>query len=209
MADLQEHLKDISEIRSIMERSTKFISLSGLSGVSAGAVALIGAWIAWRYLAGVGLMGELKNSAYLELDTTHFLTLFGLAVLIMLAAAGSATFFSLRMARKRNLPTWNKTAQRVLISLMVPLAAGGAFCMLLAWHGYGAIVAPATLIFYGLALLNASKYTFPEIRYLGLSEIILGLIGGIFMNYGLLIWAIGFGILHIFYGIMMYLKYER
>jgi hypothetical protein len=209
MADLQDHLKDLTEIRSIMERSTKFISLSGLSGVSAGIVALFGAWITWQYLSDIGLMGELKNSAYMEVGVQPLFTLLGLAVLILIAASGAATFFSLRMARKRNLPTWNSTAKRLMISLLVPLSVGGAFCVLLAWHGYGAIVASATLVFYGLALLNASKYTFKEIRYLGLSEIVLGLIGGIFLKYGLIIWAIGFGVLHIFYGIVMYLKYER
>jgi hypothetical protein len=209
MADLKEHLKDISEIRSIMERSTKFISLSGLSGVSAGIVALIGAWVSWQYLTEQGLMGELKNAAFMELGIQPFVTLLGLAVLIMIAAGGAATFFSLRMARKRNLPAWNSTAKRLMMSLMVPLSAGGAFCILLAWHGFGVIVPSATLVFYGLALLNASKYTFTEIRYLGLSEIILGLIGGLFMKYGLVIWAIGFGVMHIFYGIVMYLKYER
>lgn len=209
MADLKEHLKDISEIRSIMERSTKFISLSGLSGVSAGLVALVGAWLTWQYLTAEGLLGELKNAAYMDLEVQPFFTLLGLAVLIMLAAGGAATFFSLRMARKRNLPMWNSTAKRLMMSLMLPLSTGGAFCILLAWHGYGAIVASATLVFYGLALLNASKYTFKEIRYLGLSEIILGLIGGLFLKYGLIIWAVGFGVMHIFYGIVMYLKYER
>ncbi len=211
MPDLKDHLKDISEIRSIMERSTKFISLSGLSGVSAGIIALLGAWVAWQYLTDLGLMGEVKNAAYLreEMRGGPFGRLLGLAILIFVAASASASFFSIRMARKRQLPVWNSSAKRVLSSIMLPLGAGGIFCILLAWHGYGAIVASATLIFYGLALLNASKYTFPEIRWLGLSEILLGLIGGMVLNYGLLIWAIGFGLLHIVYGVAMYLKYER
>ena len=71
------------------------------------------------------------------------------------------------------------------------------------------LVAPTTLLFYGLALYNAGKYTLDEIRYLGVSEIILGLLGCIFIGYGLMFWALGFGVLHIVYGFMMWWKYER
>ena len=65
------------------------------------------------------------------------------------------------------------------------------------------------LIFYGLALINSSKYTFFEIRYLGIAEIVLGLIASVFVSSGLILWAAGFGLLHIIYGIIMYYKYER
>jgi hypothetical protein len=58
-------------------------------------------------------------------------------------------------------------------------------------------------------LINASKYTFNDIRYLGFCEIILGLGAAVYVGYGLYFWALGFGILHIIYGAMMYYKYER
>ena len=69
--------------------------------------------------------------------------------------------------------------------------------------------APASLIFYGISLVNASKYTLTDIRYLGVMEIILGLINTQFIDYGLYFWATGFGLLHIIYGAMMWWKYER
>jgi hypothetical protein len=108
------------------------------------------------------------------------------------------------------LKVWDKTTERMLINLLLPLVAGGIFCLILIfkWQLIG-LVAPVTLLFYGMALINASKYTFHDIRYLGVSEVILGLIGTYFIGYGLLIWAIGFGILHIVYGLLMYYKYER
>jgi hypothetical protein len=65
------------------------------------------------------------------------------------------------------------------------------------------------LIFYGLALLNASKYTLKEIRYLGMSEICLGLIASAWVQFGIVFWGIGFGMLHIIYGTFMYFKYEK
>ena len=209
MNDFQERLRDLSEIRTMMERSTKFISLSGLSGVSAGLVALLGAFASYHYLLFEGLYDNLRSREYLLISGEQLLSLIGLGLLIMLTAAGFASFFSIRLARKHNLSIWNAQARRMALNLLLPLMAGGIFCILLAWNGYGAMVAPATLVFYGLSLVNAGQFTLPEIRLLGVSEVILGLVGSFWLGYGLIIWAIGFGLLHILYGILLYIKYER
>ena len=206
MEEIKEHLRDISEIRSMMERNSKFLSLSGLSGVSAGVF---------------GLLGTISGYLFLETDVFRspgngyvsegeFLEFFAItAFLVLLGAVGSALFFSMRMARKRSLPMWNKTAQNTLISLVIPLAAGGVFCMIMALHGHYVFIPALTLLFYGMALLNASKNTFKEIRYLGYSELVLGLLCAAFPLQGLLFWGFGFGVIHIAYGAVMYFKYER
>ena len=204
MDEIKDHLKDISEIRGLMERSSKFLSLSGLSGVSAGICALIGAAIAWSKLGGYyipGLRGELS------LDFMLFFLLD--AGIVLVAALGTAIFFSTRMARKKGYPVWNGTARQMILSMMIPLGAGGVFALIQLSHGVFGWLAATTLIFYGLALLNGSKYTLPEIRLLGLSEIFLGLICAYFIGYGFIFWILGFGVLHIVYGIVMYLKYEK
>ena len=132
------------------------------------------------------------------------------ALVVLLLAIGIGAFFSMRKAKRAGLNFWDKTTERLLMNLILPLGAGGIFCLLLVFHLHlYYLVAPATLIFYGLALINASKYTFNDIRFLGISEIVLGLIGTYFYGYGLLIWSIGFGVLHIVYGLGMYYKYER
>ncbi|HMC96443.1 MAG TPA: hypothetical protein VKG92_02220, partial [Flavobacteriales bacterium] len=100
-------------------------------------------------------------------------------------------------------------AQRLLVNMFIPLGGGGMFCLALLYYGLPGLVPPATLVFYGLALLNASKYTLDEVRWLGISELILGLIASFWVGAGLLFWALGFGVLHIFYGALMYLRYER
>lgn len=208
----RERLKDLSEIRSMMENSSKFMSLSGLSGIAAGLVALIGAWVASDFLEGQGVLENfiiLADDTYYIPDDSLLWKTMGLGVAILLTAVFFATLFSVRMARKKNLPLWNRTAERLLINMMIPLGVGAVFCFQLARFGFVGMVAPATLIFYGLALLNAGKYTLREIRYLGLSEIALGLIAGFWVGYGLVFWVVGFGVLHIIYGVVMYLKYER
>jgi hypothetical protein len=131
------------------------------------------------------------------------------AFVVLVLALFFGVFFTTRNARKKGLPFWDATVKRMLINLFIPLVAGGVFCLILLYHHLVFLIAPSTLLFYGLALINASKFTLTDIRYLGISEIILGLIAMVFVGYGLIFWAIGFGVLHIVYGLAMYIKYER
>jgi len=204
----QEHLNTLSEIRNIMERSSRFISLSGLTGVAAGIFAMIGAWAAHEF-AGISFTDEATyNTRWSYSKLRAFLI--ADALLVLFCAIGFGIFFTTRKAKKEGLKVWDKTTERLLINLFIPLIAGGIFCLILIFKwGLVGVIAPATLIFYGLALINASKYTLNDIRFLGVLQIILGLIGTYFLGYGLLIWSIGFGLLHIIYGLVMYFKYEK
>lgn len=209
--DNQDHIKEIEAIKTMMERSSRFLSLSGLSGIFAGFIALAGAVIAFFIMEHGRIQYEavymkLLNPLY-ELEIAYMLMILGSIVLLL--ALGGGFFFSWRKARKNDLKFWDKTARRMFAHLFIPLVAGGFFSLiLLHWNAEG-LLASATLIFYGLALLNAGKYTLTEVQYLGISEVILGILAGIFIHYGLFFWAFGFGFLHIFYGSIMYFKYDR
>jgi hypothetical protein len=208
----QEHLETISEIRSLMERSSRFISLSGLSGVFAGIFALIGAAAAYIYFnlsLSTPRYYDYAITDQGESNTNFYAFFFINAICVLTASIAVGSFLTIRKAKQANQSIWDNTAKRLLINLLIPLIAGGAFCLILVYHGFIGMVAPATLLFYGLALINASKYTLSDIRYLGICEIILGLIAAVYIGYGLLFWAAGFGILHIIYGVIMYIKYER
>jgi hypothetical protein len=216
MVQQDEHLNDLQEIRSIMERSSRFISLSGLSGIFAGSFALIGALAVFLYKQdffwgryynnGISLRGELISGAEFSKFLT-FILIDGIITLLLALAAG--VFFTARNAKRKGMPYWDNTGKRMVINLFIPLVAGGLFCLALLYHKQIYLIAPVTLIFYGLALINASKYTIDDIRYLGICEIILGLLASLFVGYGLVFWVLGFGVLHIIYGSIMYLKYER
>ncbi|MFZ7116816.1 MAG: hypothetical protein ACO1G9_15655 [Bacteroidota bacterium] len=212
MNQQEKQLETLTEIRSLMERSSRFISLSGLSGIFAGIFALLGA------LAVALNFGFTFDSMYYyskaELENgdpnVAFFIFFGIIAICMLVASLTVGyFFTSRKAKKNGMAVWDSSAKRLLINLFIPLVSGGLFCAILIYHELIPLVVPATLIFYGLALLNASKYTLNDIRFLGICEIILGLISAIFVKYGLLTWTIGFGLLHIIYGTAMYYKYER
>jgi hypothetical protein len=207
-----QHIQDLSQIRQMMERSSRFLSLSGFSGIIIGIFALIGAAVAFWYLdMNISLSHEynIEREVNGRLRPSFYAFFFADAIIVLVASLLAAFYFSRRKAHKTGSSLWDSTAKRLLINLFIPLIAGGIFSMILLYHGVIGFVAPVTLIFYGLALLNASKYTYDDIRTLGLCEIALGLIASFLLGWGLLFWAIGFGVLHIIYGIVLYTKYEK
>lgn len=197
---------DLKDIKELMERSSRFISLSGLSGVFAGVYAFIGAWVATVYVLPARQEYDLPGNTE-NLERLPLIVMIAASVLILSIA--TAIFFTTKNARKKNQKIWDKRSQRMLSNLAVPLVTGGLFLLILLAQGTLYLIAPAMLIFYGLALINGSKYTLNDIRYLGYMEIILGLLATWFYGNGLLFWTIGFGVLHIIYGAVMYWKYER
>ena len=193
-------------IRSMMERSSRFISLSGLSGVFAGLSALIGGLYVYQLFKVNGI--EYFTDEHILLSGSLVSELIWIGVIILVCAFVFGTFFTVRKSKKYNLPIWTSATKNMLFNLAVPLAAGGIFCLALIYHGYYGLVAPSTLLFYGLAVINAEKYTFSDIKYLGFSELLLGCISLFYIGYGLLFWILGFGILHIAYGLVMFKKYK-
>lgn len=203
--------EDIQAIREIMERSSKFLSLSGLSGVFAGVCALIGAAVAWFAVLDSG--GVHYDEYLCSVGSSPFnqvsINLGIVAMLVLVAAIVGAFYFSYRKAQKSAQKLWTSSTRRLLGHLFIPLVSGGIFVLILAFRNNIDLVASAMLIFYGLSLVNAGKFTLGEIHYLGLTEIALGILAGIFVQHGLLFWVLGFGVMHIVYGTVMYYRHER
>jgi len=205
---MDTNLEDLKHIRSMMERSSKFLSLSGLSGISAGVVALIGA-----YAASNMLDGKMKITGNILYD------LIILAIIIIIGAAVTGFYFCARKAKKNGVRLWMPITYQVLGEFLIPMIVGGLFCLVLLYQGEPYLIIPSMLIFYGLALITASSRTYKNIKILGACEIVLGLIAGFFVHanseylsvqihFGLLFWAMGFGVFHIIYGLVMYVRYD-
>jgi hypothetical protein len=197
---------ELSSIRDLMERSAKFISLSGLSGVMAGVYAIIG--------AALGRM--VLKEEWVALDRDHYVDeylviakLFFIAFAVLILSIGTGVWLSIRKAKKNGQPFWNTGSKRLLIHMAIPLVSGGLFTFILIYRGYYGIVAPATLVFYGLALVAGSHYTYSGVKGLGILEILLGLLCALMPGYGLIFWTVGFGLLHIIYGTVMHFKYDK
>lgn len=199
-----QHLENLQEIRSIMERNTRFLSLSGLSGVMAGVMALLGAGLAYARIMQDALnVFETPDWASMQRD------LLIIAAGVLFAAIGFAYLFTARKAKRSGEVIWNKTSKSILLNLAIPLATGGFFSLVLLKNNLFIWVPAVTLIFYGIACINASQKTVRDIFYLGLTCLVLGLINTLFLGYGIVFWSLGFGIAHIVYGTLMYYKYDR
>ena len=214
---MEEHLQSaeaIKDIRRMMDRSSRFISLSGLSGISAGICALIGAWLAYPFVFGQKDYIIDQNAAITQAMSGDYSIIlntwpFWIAIGTFVAAFVTAFIFTWIKSKNDNTPIWGNMARRLMVNVSIPLVVGGLFLFKMMHFGTFGLVAPGCLIFYGLALINASKYTLTEVRYLGYMQIVLGLINLCFVGYGLYFWAAGFGVMHILYGIYMWQKYDR
>jgi hypothetical protein len=237
MSDKNQHLQDLKDIRSMMERSSRFISLSGWSGVAAGLCALAGGFFGLRQLAAYGYFDREesyeffafrrysssegwnlnKSIGWNDFDQTpsSFFkglisdSLFHILLVTFLAAFALAFLFTWVKSKKQGIPIWGVASKRLMWSVVIPMVAGGIFLYKMAEMGNYGLLAPGMLVFYGLALLNASKHTLPEIKYLGYAQLLLGIINCWAIGYGLYFWMLGFGVLHIVYGFWMWRKYER
>ena len=214
----QEHQQDLHHIKQMMERSSRFISLSGLSGIAAGSCALVGAYFANNVISS-SRGNVLKNldtnindasrTGNLSIEAFMGNHLFVIAIITFISAFILSFLFTYLRSKKTNTPLWGSTSKRLFVNVMIPMIAGGIYLLKLIENETYGFIAPGCLIFYGLALVNASKYTLGEVRYLGYCQIVLGLINLWFIGFGLYFWAIGFGILHVIYGVYMWNKYER
>lgn len=214
MNEQEQSLADLQHIKKMMERSSRFISLSGLSGIGAGLCALVGAVLAYPYVyqnreifidPELGLMLLMAQSYEVIFNTW----LFWIAAGTFSAALLVAFAFTFIRSRKEGIPIWGSSARRLLLNVFIPLVPGGLLLLRLIEKGMADIIAPVSLIFYGLALINAARYTLGEIKYLGYGQLLLGMINLWFPGYGLYFWAMGFGVLHMTYGAIMWFRYER
>ncbi len=213
MSDQHQPLEELQHIKKMMERSSRFISLSGLSGIAAGICALIGAWVALPIVNGGYQHGynieDIPGDVVTTLKEFMGSILFHIALYTFIGALAFAFLFTYLRSRKKKVPMWGGVSKRLLLAVAVPLTAGGLYLFRQIELGHFGLIAPGSLIFYGLALINGSKYTLGEIKFLGYAQVLLGLVASWMTGYGLYFWALGFGILHIVYGIIMWYKYER
>jgi hypothetical protein len=211
MESNKNYLEDLKIIKKVMEESSRFLSLSGLSGIFAGSMALLGAAVAVvLYLNGTIILkaGFFDVFTEMELDALK-IKLAVDAFLVLISAIAISFFFSRRKSIQKGLSMWTPVSKRLLMNLMIPLVTGGLLILILYLNHTWYLLIPSMLIFYGLALIGAAKFTYNEVFSLGLSEIITGLLSGFFPALAIIFWCFGFGILHISYGLIMYRKYEE
>ena len=193
-----DYSEDIKTIKRIMEESSRFLSLSGLSGIFAGILAILGGLIAHFLMVQKNLQGN----SFLKYE------IMAVAMIVLVLALAGSFYFSIRNARKKGQKVWTPVSRRLLLNLFVPLIAGGFFILILYIGNQWQLIVPAMLIFYGLSLVSAGKFTYSEVFYLGLAELVTGFLAAVFQQSFILFWILGFGFLHVVYGVIMYRKYQ-
>ena len=202
MKNSENYIEEIREIRKMMEESSRFLSLSGLSGILVGIYALAGSVVAYLIIYSEKTIGD-----FLYDTITPQISVLALVVLVL--SLITIIWLTSSKAKKAGKKFWNPGSRLMLVNLALPVASGGILTIIFASRGVYDFVAPTTLVFYGLALATAAKFTRQEIFWLGIFEILLGIVAALVPTLGLLCWALGFGVLHIIYGILMYYRYEH
>jgi hypothetical protein len=202
-------IEDIKAIRKIMEESSRFLSLSGLSGIFAGLTAIAGAFVAFYFILDKGSIRyeDFLNSISVREAQILRWQLFADVAIVLVLSLLSSLYFSIKKAKRDGKSFWTPVSKRLLLNLLIPLVTGGVFSIVLFLQNNLQLIVPCFLIFYGLALVNACKFTFGEVFYLGILEIITGLVSAFVPGWGLIFWIFGFGVLHMNYGLLMYRKY--
>ena len=197
----EDYLKDISEIKNLMNKSSRFISLSGLTGILAGIYALIGAAVTYYFVTTY-------SYGTLLLDGWVFKTIVFILFMVAFLSIVTGIYLTTKKAKKNGEKIWDTSSRRLIFNFLIPLVVGGLYILIILSQGRYGQTGGLMLIFYGLALINASKYSIGNIKYLGYSEVILGLIATLYPGYGFWIWVVGFGFMHIIYGTYMHFKYD-
>jgi hypothetical protein len=211
MKNSEQQLEAIRDIRKMMKESSRFLSLSGLSGVLAGVFALAGAWLGYHFISDYYSQDPAVRQESAGVYEILVLKVASVCFAVLVLSITSAICFSAIKAKRNNLKLIDHTSKKLIWSMAVPLVAGGIFCIALSvqGNGYVSLVSPAMLIFYGLALVNGSRFTPDDVKYLGYLEITLGLAASFMRGHDLLFWSLGFGVLHIIYGSIVWFKYDR
>ena len=196
METITNYSEDIKTIKRIMEESSRFLSLSGLSGIFAGILAFLGGF------AVHFLRLRIQDISLLKYEVV------AVALIVLILALAGSFYFSIRKAKSKGQKIWTPVSRRLLLNLFIPLISGGFFILILYFENHWKLIVPAMLIFYGLSLVSAGKFTYSEVFYLGLAELITGFLAAIFQESFILFWVLGFGFLHIVYGLIMYRKYQ-
>ena len=207
--DNKEVFNTINEIRNMMEKSSKILTLSGISAIFVGVYACIAAAVAYYIIGGTCcFFGEIPALHLSRPDKLWLLAL--IAVFLIILCLATVFLFSYRKAKRNNKRfVFDLTARRLLWYFFLPLVVGGVLCLVFIMQGNYEPIVAFMLIFYGTALINVSGYTYSNTRYLGYAEILLGFVNCFMEAHHLLCWTLGFGVFHIIYGILFYLKYDR
>jgi len=199
----KNYLEDISQIKNLMAESSKFLVFTtGLSGLFSGLFAIAG--ITYIYFLAEGKVNDIQ-----ELVTNYKSTI-AIVLVVTLAFSTLITFLlTKRNAKSNGQNPWNPIAKKMVFNFYSVGILGGIYVLILFFQEKYEFIVELMLIFYGMALLNGSKYTFDQVKFLAYIQIALGLICSLYPTHDFWFWIVGFGFVNLIYGGIMYFGYGK
>jgi hypothetical protein len=177
-------MKDLRFIRQTMERAGSFTAISGWGEVAIGATALVAAWL-----------------GSVQAQPGGWLLVWSLEAMLALAIGGWAV---IRKAREARLPLLWGPGRKMALSMMPPLVAGAFLTAVLYEAGVLAPLPGMWLLLYGAGIVAAGSYSVRTVPAMGLCFMGLGTFALLApTGWGNVLMALGFGGLHIFFGILI------
>jgi hypothetical protein len=176
-------MENLRYIRRTMEHASSFTAVPGKGQVAMGASAVVAALIASR-----------------QPDGDHWLAVWLIEALIGVALGVS--FMAIK-ARGAGQPLLSGPGGRFLFSFTLPVLAAAALSVPLARAGLHAALPGLWLLLYGVAIAVGGVVSIPIVPVLGACFMALG-VAGLFVRIAPdMLMALGFGALHIGFGIVI------
>jgi hypothetical protein len=186
-----------------MQQNINPFSLKRYSGI------LIGLYgLAVVYLINILTSGEQSGIELVSQLPLLFLQIGVTVIALVFIVISLVTLWirAKRTVRKNDQKLWSiftrKIRWQTLISLLIILI----IIIMISNIGYFSLTTPLSLFFYGLFLLNLSRFSSIGLRYLSLAEIILAITSYFIYDKEIIFLALGFGFLPILYGIATFIK---
>lgn len=207
--DNKDALNTLQEIKDLMSRSSRFQTISGWSIVIIGIYASIvslGAWLLLGDHQSYTWLPQFAQDFAINTPSRTLIALVIAAILVVVSFTTVCIGSYLKTKRVNQTFAFDQTVRRCLINFFVPAVAGALFCVAMLVQGHYGLTSSIMLLFYGLALINCSHYTSSSIALLGYGQLLLGIVDCFVIHHAILFWFLGFGLLHIIYGLYLVIK---
>ena len=182
--EAEENLK---MIRNLMERSTQYSTFSGLSGVFAGLVSIVGCLVTQA-------MGKVDDRP-IEFIVTW--------AIVILVAVGADYLLTKRRAAEVGKRVLSRLGRQMVIAAIPGLGSGSLLTFYFMQHKMLANIFPVWMLAYGIAVCATGLFSQREVSALGAAFLVAGAFSLLLPVSGLLMMAITFGGFHIVYALVM------
>lgn len=186
--DAREAEENLRVIRALMERSTKYSTFSGVSGVVAGLASIVGCIVT----RSLGPDPARFPAAFLVIWTA-----------VIIVAVGADFVLMKRRAARVGKHVISRLGKQMVMASAPGLGAGAVLTLYMLQHNMLGDIYPFWMLAYGIAVAATGLFSQREVSILGAAFLITGAATLFAPGIGLEMMAATFGGFHIVYGLAM------